>query len=173
MPSANPKTTASWIVPLPWGDADEFWHSTAEGVLRLPRCPDTGRFIFPPTHTSPWGSHRVPEWVPVEGRGTIWSFIVAHPPLVGQFAELAPYVSAVVELDDAPGARLVGLVVASPGAPAGSVSAAEVYIGAPVQIDLTSEEGEGPVVPRWVLLPGTRCPDGTSDDAVSQSRVRT
>jgi hypothetical protein len=45
------------------------------------------------------------------------------------------------------------------------VSAADVYIGAPVQIDLTSEEGKGPVVPRWVLLPGTRCPDTTSDDA--------
>jgi hypothetical protein len=139
------------IVPLPWGDADEFWRSTADGVLRLPRCPDTGRFFFPPAPTSPWGSHRPAEWVPVSGDGTIWSYIVAHPPLVGQFAAVAPYVAAVVELDDAPGARVVGPVVAHPGATVGSVAADQVRIGARVTLDLTSDATGTPVVPRWVL----------------------
>ena len=99
-----------------------------------------------------WGTHRAPEWVEVEGRGTIWSFMVGHPPLVGQFAELAPYVSAIVELDSAPGVRLVGAVVAAPGAPVGSVAADDVTIGAPVEIDLTPEAETAFVVPRWVLL---------------------
>ena len=142
---------AHQIVPLPWGDADEFWRATADGVLRLPRCPDTGRFFFPPAPTSPWGSHRPTEWVAVGGRGSIWSYIVVHPPLVGQFAEVAPYVTAVVELDDAPGARVVGPVVARPGAAVGSVAGDQVHIGARVTLDLTSDATEAPVVPRWVL----------------------
>jgi hypothetical protein len=155
MSSKSPsESTASAprIIPLPWGDADEFWRATAEGVLRLPRCPDTGRFFLPPAPTSPWGSHRPPEWVPVAGPGEIWSYIVAYPPLVGQFAAVAPYVSAVVELDDAPGARVVGPVVAHPGAAVGSVAADLVHIGARVTLDLTGDSTGTPVVPRWVLL---------------------
>jgi hypothetical protein len=143
---------APQIIPLPWGDADEFWRATADGILRLPRCPDTGRFFFPPALTSPWGSHRPTEWVPVGRDGTIWSYIVAHPPLVGHFAVVAPYVAAVVELDDAPGARVVGPVVAHPGAAVGSVAGDQVRIGARVTLDLTSDTTGAPVVPRWVLL---------------------
>jgi uncharacterized OB-fold protein len=87
----------------------------------------------------------------VGGHGTIWSFIVVHPPLVGQFAEVAPYVTAVVELDDAPGARVVGPVVARPGAAVGSVAGDQVHIGARVTLDLTGQPTGAPVVPRWVL----------------------
>jgi hypothetical protein len=149
------KPTAPIIGPVPWGEADSYWEATAAGELRLPRCRDTGRIIFPPTPTSPWGSHQAPEWIRVDGRGTIWSFIVAHPPLIGQFAELTPYVSAVVELDAAPGTRLVGAVVATAGAPIGSVPADQVQIGAPVDIDLSNPDDADYVVPRWVLVRST------------------
>ena len=151
MSSSSPGPTPR-IVPLPWGDAAEFWRATVDGVLRLPRCPDTGRFLFPPGPISPWGSHRPTEWVAVDGHGTIWSYIVVHPPLIGQFAAVAPYVTAVVELHDAPGARVVGPVVAHPGAAVGSVAGDQVRIGARVTLDLTSEAAEGTIVPRWVLL---------------------
>jgi uncharacterized OB-fold protein len=148
----TPADPASMIIgPLPWGDADEFWAGTRAGELRVPRCPDTGRCFFPPAPTSPFGSHREPEWVTVGGHGTIWSFIVAHPPLVGQFAAAAPYVTAVVELGDVSDLRLVGAVVAHLGAPLGSVAAADVRVGAPVTVDLTNPEGLEYVVPRWVL----------------------
>jgi uncharacterized OB-fold protein len=149
------KPVARIIAPIPWGESGPYWEATATGELRLPRCRDTGRFFFPPAPTSPWGDHRAPEWIRVGGRGTIWSFIVAHPPLIGQFAQLAPYVSAVVELDSAPGARLVGPVVAAAGAPIGSVPAEQVQIGARVDVDLGNPDHADLVVPRWVLVRST------------------
>lgn len=139
------------LQPVAWGDGNEFWRGTAAGELRVQRCVDTGRLLFPPSPTSPWGSHRAPEWVAVSGRGTIWSFAVPHPPLIAQFADAAPYVTVVVALDEDPGCRLVGPLVASAGAPLGSVDAASVTIGQAVVVDLTPDGSSEFVVPRWVL----------------------
>ena len=138
------------IAPIRWGDANKFWEGLGEGELRLPQCPDTGRLIFPPTPTSPWGQRRRPNWITVNARGTVWSFIVAHPPLVGAFADLAPYVSAVVELDEWPATRLPGAVVAAPGAPIGSVRGDDVRIGMPVALDFTTPTDGAPMILRWI-----------------------
>ena len=138
------------LAPLPWGDGDEFWQGTAAGEVRVQRCVDTGRLIFPPTPTSPFGDHRPPEWVTVSGSGRIWSFVVPHPPLIAQFADAAPYVTAVVELDEDPRCRLLGPVVAAAGAPLGSVDGSSVTVGQPVLADLTAPPVNGYVVPRWI-----------------------
>ena len=52
-------------------------------------------------------------WEPTSGRGTVWSFIVPHPPLLPAFAEFAPYNAIIVELDEDPTIRFVGNLVAS------------------------------------------------------------
>jgi uncharacterized OB-fold protein len=140
------------LAPMPWGDADEFWQATAAGVLRVQRCTETRRLLFPPVATSPWGARKEPEWITVSGRGRIWSFIVPHPPLFAQFAEAAPYVVVVVELEEDPNCRLIGPLVESPGAALGSVPASDVSIGCAVVVDLTAQPTGGFVVPRWVLV---------------------
>src|SRR5213076_1291577 len=53
-------------------------------------------------------------WDPTSGRGTIWSFIVPHPPLLPAYQELAPYNAIVVALEQDPAMRFVGNLVETP-----------------------------------------------------------
>jgi uncharacterized OB-fold protein len=130
-----------------------FYEGTRERELRVQRCPDSGRLIFPPRTRSPYGSHRTPEWTAVSGRGSIWSFVVAHPPLLPAYASRAPYNVVAVALEEDPTVRLVGNLVAREGAPIDSVDPETIEIGAPVRV-VFDEVAEGVVLPRWVLDPG-------------------
>jgi uncharacterized OB-fold protein len=127
-----------------------FWEGTRLGELRVQRCPDTSRLIFPPRLRSPWGSHPEPGWVAVSGRGTVWSFVVPHPPLVPQFAALAPYNVILVALDEDPRVRLVGNLVSKAGAAIDSVDPEAIEIGAPVRV-VFEELDDGLHMPRWVF----------------------
>jgi uncharacterized OB-fold protein len=132
-----------------------FWEGTLRGELRIQRCRDTRRLIFPPRLVSPWGAHRSPEWVTVAGTGRIWSFVVPHPPLLPPFTDIAPYNVVLVELTDDPRIRLVGNVVASAGAALDSVDPRGLAIGALVRAVFQSVCAEGVTValPRWLLDP--------------------
>ncbi len=137
---------------LPWIDEDSrpFFEGALRGELRIPLCAATGRLFFPPRPISPWAPRVTPGWATVSGRGTIWSFVVAHPPLLPQFAALAPYNVIVVALDEDPTIRLVGNLVAREGGPINEVDPATIRIGAPVRavFERVSEEV---ALPRWVL----------------------
>jgi uncharacterized OB-fold protein len=127
-----------------------FWEGARNGELRVQQCAETGRLIFPPRPMSPWGQHREPTWTAVSGRGTIWSFVVPHPPLSPQFAKLAPYNVILVALDEDPTIRLVGNLVAREGGAINEIDPATIEIGARVRVvfDRLSEEIS---LPRWVL----------------------
>ena len=132
---------------------EPFFEGTRMGELRVQRCVDTGRLIFPPRATSPWGGHAAPDWVVVSGRGTIWSVVIPHPPLLPQFGDVAPYNVIVVELDEDPTIRLVGNLVREAGAPLDSIPPHSVEIGARVRVvfDAVTDEIH---LPRWVLEAG-------------------
>jgi uncharacterized OB-fold protein len=66
----------------------------------------------------------------VSGRGRVWSFVVPHPPLLPGFTELAPYNVVVVEIDEDPGIRIAGNLVASVGEPP---TLTDITIGEPVR----------------------------------------
>ena len=89
----------------------------------------------------------------MSGRGTVWSFVVPHPPLLPAYSDQAPYNVVLVELDDDPTVRLVGNVVESANARLDSVDPDTITIGMPVRMVFPEplDDGEGPVVlPRWV-----------------------
>jgi hypothetical protein len=142
-------TDATLLPPINEENA-RFWEGTRLGELRVQRCVDTGRLLFPPRLTSPWGRHASPEWVALSGRGSIWSFVVPHPPLLPQFGELAPYNVILVALDEDPTIRLVGNLVPAAGAPINAVDPASIEIGQAVRVvfDAVTEEIH---LPRWVL----------------------
>lgn len=136
---------------LPWIDEDAapFWEGTRRGELRIPRCPGTGRLFFPPRPFSPFAPGREPEWATVSGRGTLWSFVVPHPPLLPQFAALAPYNVIAVALEEDPRVRLVGNLVAREGGAINEVDPATLRIGTPLRVvfeKLTDEI----MLPRWI-----------------------
>lgn len=110
--------------PLPAAtpETQEFFDGLRRRELRLQRCRGCGRAYFYPRPFCPRpGCHsRDVEWFTASGRGTLYSYVIAHR---GHPAFEAPYVIAVVELEE--GARLmtniVGLAEPAPEAlPAGA-----------------------------------------------------
>lgn len=143
-------STGDLLLPPISPETEPFFAGARAGELRVQRCIDTRRWIFPPRATSPWGAHHPPEWRTVSGRGKIWSLAIPHPPLLPQFEDVAPYNVIVVELDEDPTLRLVGNLVREAGAPLDSVEPHSVEIGARVRVvfDRINEEV---TLPRWVL----------------------
>jgi uncharacterized OB-fold protein len=127
-----------------------FWEGARRGELRVQRCSETGRLIFPPRPMSPWAPHAAPVWSTLSGRGTIWSFVVAHPPLLPYYAERAPYNVILVALEEDPRIRLIGNLVASASGDIGAVDPATVAIGARVRVVFQAVAAEIHL-PRWVL----------------------
>ncbi len=138
------------LLPPVAPETEPFLEGARQGELRMQRCVDTGRLVFPPRATSPWGGRRVPEWVAVSGRGTIWSYVVPHPPLLPQFGDVAPYNVILVALDEDPNVRLVGNLVTEAGARLDSVDPHSVEIGARVRVVFDAVTDEI-TLPRWVL----------------------
>jgi uncharacterized OB-fold protein len=142
--------SAEPLLPLIDEDAEPFFEGARRGELRLPRCRDSGRLIFPPRPLSPWGRRREPEWVTVSGRGTIWSWVVPHPPLLSWFAARAPYNVILVALEEDASVRLVGNLVARPGGEIHEVDPAGIRIGAQVRVSF-ERVTDAIHLPRWVL----------------------
>ena len=131
-----------------------FWEGTAVGELRYQTCADCGRFRHPPRPMCPSCGSFDSSWEAMSGDGTVWSVAIPHPPLLPAYSAMAPYNVVVVALDDDPGIRLVGNVVAGPDADLDSVDPHSVQIGAPVRVVFPPavDDGNGPIVlPRWVL----------------------
>lgn len=98
-------------VPLPDPDTQGFWDATAQGSLAVSRCTECARWQQPPTERCRHCGG-VPAFEPVTGRGTIYSFIVVRQQTVPGHA--APYVCALVELDESPDVRLTAIVRCAP-----------------------------------------------------------
>jgi hypothetical protein len=86
-------------------------------------------------------------WSLMSGRGTVWSFVVPHPPLLPDYAELAPYNVVVVALDEDPTLRLVGNLVTSAEGPINELL--EIEIGTPVRV-VFAAVSDDVSLPRWV-----------------------
>jgi len=80
----------------------------------------------------------------MSGAGTLYSFVICHPPVLPAFQANAPYAVALVELAEDPGLRIVGGVL---GAPPESLR-----IGQKLQVAF-EEIAEGVVLPQWRLAP--------------------
>jgi hypothetical protein len=139
-----------WLLPALDEDAAPFWEGARRGELRVPRCAATGRLFFPPRPTSPFAPRVPPGWAALSGRGAVWSFCVPHPPLLAPFDALAPYVVALVALEEDPRVRMVGNLVARPGGSIAEVDPAAVSIGAAVRV-VFEPVGDGIHLPRWML----------------------
>jgi uncharacterized OB-fold protein len=129
-------------------DSRVFWEWTARGELRIQHCADCGRARMPPRPMCPVCNSLGHEWKSMSGRGTVWSFVVAHPPLLPAFAELAPYNVVVVALEENPALRLVGNLVASPDGPINEIDPATIRIGEPVRV--VFQKVEEVYLPRWM-----------------------
>lgn len=140
---------SEFLLPV---DDDEltqpFWAGCARGELLMQRFTASGRYCWPPRPMDPDSRTLEYEWVPMSGRGTVWSVTIPHPPLLPAYSEVAPYNVVIVELDEDPHLRMVGNVVASAEAPLNSIDPHSVQIGERVQV-VFSPVGDM-FLPRWV-----------------------
>jgi len=120
---------------------EPFWLAARQRRLVAPRCADCGAFRLPPTPFCPHCQSTAVTWTELSGRGLVYTFTVVSgfPGLPG-----ITLVPVVVDLPDAPGARLVSNVIGA--------DPAEVSIGAELTVDFH------PVSDGW-LLPVFRLAD--------------
>jgi uncharacterized OB-fold protein len=101
-----------------------FFEAARRHELVVQRCTACGALRFPARAACNRCMSRDVEWVPVAGRGTIFSVAVMHQANHPAFAAVLPYAVVVVELEC--GVRMISNVVDWP--------VAEVRIGAPVEV---------------------------------------
>jgi len=131
-----------YLKPLPYADAETrpYWEWAKKHELRMQRCADCRQIRFPPGPMCPACNSMRDEWVRMQGTGTIYSWIVVHPPVLPAFAADAPYSVVLVQLDDDPTLRLVGTVI--------DIANDELAAGIPVEVvfdDVTPDV----TLPRW------------------------
>ena len=102
-----------------------FWDALREHRLLVQQCSSCRRYRFPPMPACPHCGTAGGEIVELEGRGTVYSWIVVHRAFNPAFASEVPYTVATVEL--APGCRTVARIHASGPLAAGDVVDA-VYV---------------------------------------------
>jgi uncharacterized OB-fold protein len=137
---------------LPDVDAEEaapFWAGCAAGELRVQACASCGARRMPPRPMCPVCRSFDDRWETVAGTGQIWSFVVAHPPLLPAYGDQAPYNVVLVELDDDPAIRFVGNVVAEAGARLDSIDPHSLAIGMPVRA-VFNKVAADVWLPQWV-----------------------
>lgn len=132
-------------LPLPpLDDINRPWFAALRaGELRIQQCDSCGRLRHTPRPMCPWCIGIESHWEPMCGRGRIWSFVVAHPPVLPVFADRTPMPVALVELEEDARIRVVGEVL--PG-----TDPEEIAIGAPVRADFEAVNDDVGLV-RWRL----------------------
>jgi len=146
-------TAPVMLVPTPDDESEGFWNGTAAGELRMQVCAACGRLRFPPRVMCPTCRSTQRRWQPVSGKGTIWSFVVPHPPLLPAYAAVAPYNVIVVTLAEDPALRLVGNLVTGPGGSIGEIDPSTIEIGEPVHVvfsERAAPDGATVTMPEWV-----------------------
>ena len=99
--------------PLP--DVDdpltaEFFAGAARGELVIPRCGSCGTYVWYPRETCPLDGGAL-TWTHVSGRGTLFSWAVVQRAFLPAFADMVPFVTALVALEEDPAVRIVTYIV--------------------------------------------------------------
>lgn len=112
-------------LPVPTALSRPFWAAANEGRLELQRCNACGTYFWTPQILCKACLSDRLTWMPVSGRGRIYSFTVVHRAPLAAFG--TPYVLATVELDEGP-LMLTQIVGGDPAA---------VTMEAPVEVAFT------------------------------------
>ena len=118
-----------------------YFAAAAAGRLVVQRCVDCGVRQYPPELNCYACYDFEMEWEEVAGTGTVWSWVEVVHPAHPALRDFGPYLVALVELDDMPEIKLMGVVV---DAPLGGT----MKIGARVQV-VFERTADDLAQPRW------------------------
>jgi uncharacterized protein len=112
--------------PVPNDKTRFYWDGAREGRLLVQRCAACGDYQFPPeVGCSNCGGDSLVA-TEVAGRGTVYSFTVVRQAFDPAFASQLPFVIGLIELEDAPGMRMLTNIV--------DTEPAAVRVGMPVEV---------------------------------------
>ena len=138
--------TERWFpdeMPAPAVNAETagWWDAAAAHRLVVQRCTACGRVRHPPGPVCPDCRSADAEWAALAGTGTVYTYTVVRQAFLAALADRLPYAVVVVELDGAPGVRLVSNLV--------GIEPEEIEVG--MAVDLVWEDmGPELAVPRFV-----------------------
>lgn len=96
-------------LPITDGDSKIYWEGCKEGKLLIQYCTDCDNHIFYPRTVCPHCMSDHIEWVEAEGKGKVYTYTIARRGAGPAFADDAPYVVALIELEE--GVRLISNVI--------------------------------------------------------------
>ena len=131
MSGSGPAPAPGRPVPAPTPVTEPFWEGCKAGRFLLQRCAACGASQFyPRTVCSACGGAEL-EWTPAQGAGQVVSYTVVRRAITPAFAEMVPYVVAIVRLDEGP--QLMSHIV--------GCDPDSVRVGAAVQVDFEDVDG--------------------------------
>jgi uncharacterized OB-fold protein len=139
---------AGWLLPdLSEPTSAPFWEGAARGELMVQACGACGVTRMPPRPMCPHCRSIEVTWQATSGRGRIWSYIVAHPPLLPAYAACAPYNAIVVELEEDATIRFAGNLVTNALGTIDEIDPATIEIGEAVRVVFARIDDV--FLPRW------------------------
>ncbi len=100
--------------PLPergWALTEPFWEAAEHGRFVMPCCSSCARYVWYPEEACPHcGGNEVP-WVPVSGRGQLFSWAEVKHKLYPAYEDALPYVTGIVTLEEDARVRYVTRIV--------------------------------------------------------------
>ena len=106
--------------------SEPFWQAGSQGRVEMPRCTSCGTFRWPAGPFCPECHAQDVEWIGA-GQGRIYSFTILPVPAADRDAPAEFRIPALVTFDNAPGVRLVSVLVDAP--------VDQVEIDAEVEVD--------------------------------------
>lgn len=96
-------------IPVPDSESKPFWDGCNEEKLLIQHCKDCDKHIFYPRAVCPHCMSDQIEWVEASGKGKVYSYTIARRGAGPAFADDAPYVVALIDLDE--GVRMMSNIV--------------------------------------------------------------
>lgn len=129
----------------------------ARGELRLQRCRACDLMRHPPGPACPWCAGDAFDWLPVSGRGTIYSYTEVRHAVQPAFRDHVPYMALLVELEEQRGKpsehealRIIGNLASPDARLATPEVVRNVGIGTPVRV-VFAVAGSEIAIPLWTL----------------------
>ncbi len=98
--------------PVPSIESKPYWDGLREHRLLMQRCNACLQYWFPPSTQCPNCLSTDFTWMPMSGRGKVFSYVVYHRVYHPGFADEVPYTVALVELEEGP--RMISNVIGIP-----------------------------------------------------------
>jgi uncharacterized OB-fold protein len=89
----------------------EYFAGAARGELVVPRCDACAAWCWYPAKACPACGASAFTWTAMSGRGRLFAWAVVERAFLPAFADMVPFVTALVAMDDDPAVRIVSYVV--------------------------------------------------------------